>query len=134
MPALSIATSAREELVAITREVQDLVGAQGWDNGAVLLYCPHTTCAVTVNEQADPDVARDISVNLSRFIPRHGDYRHAEGNSDAHIKSSLVGCEQLVPLAGGRLQLGTWQGLYFCEFDGPRRRTLWVSFLPGPPG
>ncbi len=84
----------------------------------------------TINEGADPDVVRDIVVNLRRLVPHHGDYHHAEGNSDAHIKSSMFGCDQLVIVEGGELQLGTWQKIYFCEFDGPRSRKLWVKFLP----
>ncbi len=129
MESLSIRTSQREELATITSQVQDIVTRKGWQDGAVLLYCPHTTGAVTVNEDADPSVKRDITANLAKLIPRRGDYRHAEGNSDAHIKSSLFGCEQLLIVENGKLQLGTWQGVFFCEFDGPRKRTLWVQWL-----
>lgn len=131
MESIQIKTSRREELVNITSELQALVKARGWDAGCLLVYCPHTTGAVTVNEAADPSVMRDISVNLSRFIPRQGDYRHMEGNSDAHIKSSLVGNEQWLILENGSIQLGTWQGVFFCEFDGPRTRKVWVKFLAG---
>ena len=97
----------------------------------MLLYCPHTTGAVTINEGADPDVVRDINVNMNKLVPFRGDYHHAEGNSDAHIKSSLFGCEQMVIIEGGNIQLGTWQKIYFCEFDGPRSRKLWAKWLPG---
>lgn len=130
MEQMSVITREREELLDITGGVQKLIREQGWGSGAVLLYCPHTTGAVTVNEGADPDVVRDIVVNLRKLVPHRGDYRHAEGNSDAHIKSSMFGCEQLIIVEGGALQLGTWQKIYFCEFDGPRSRKLWVKWLP----
>ncbi len=130
METLRIRTRSREELVDITSEIKTLVREQGWQDGVLLLYCPHTTGAVTVNEAADPSVVRDIVVNLSRLVPRQGDYRHAEGNSDAHIKSSLFGCEQALIIEGGAVQLGTWQGIFFCEFDGPRTRKLWAKWLP----
>ena len=129
MQSLQIRTGEREEMLDITGAVQKLVREQGWSDGAVLLYCPHTTGAVTINEGADPDVVRDIVTHLRARIPRSGDYRHAEGNSDAHIKSSLFGAGQLVIVSGGGLQLGTWQKIFFCEFDGPRTRKLWVQWL-----
>jgi len=128
---LSVTTSKREEMRDVTAEVRRVAREQGWQNGAVLLHCPHTTGAVTINEGADPDVQRDIVTTLRALIPHHGDYHHAEGNSDAHLKSSLVGCGQLVILENGELMLGTWQRIFFCEFDGPRSRKLWVQFLPG---
>lgn len=130
MEQLSVSTSEREQLLDITGQVQKLVRERGWQTGAVLLYCPHTTGAVTINEGADPAVARDIVVNMRKLVPHSGDYRHMEGNSDAHIKSSMFGCDQLVIVEDGQLQLGTWQKVYFCEFDGPRSRKLWVTFLP----
>lgn len=129
MLTLSIQTNAREQLVDITRQVQNAVTAQGWTDGALLLYCPHTTGAVTVNEGADPDVSRDVVVNLRKLIPHKGDYMHREGNSDAHIKSSLFGCEQMIIIEDGKVQMGTWQVIYFCEFDGPRTRNLWIKWL-----
>lgn len=129
MENLVIPTQSREELVNITSAVQDKVRARGWADGALLLWCPHTTGAVTVNEGADPDVMRDIVVNMRKLVPHRGDYRHAEGNSDAHIKSSMFGCDQMVIVEDGRLQLGTWQSIYFCEFDGPRTRKLWLKWL-----
>jgi secondary thiamine-phosphate synthase enzyme len=131
MEILQIRTHDREAMVDITNELRKLIHANGWSDGALLLYCPHTTGAVTVNEGADPDVVRDILVNMRKLVPHTGDYHHAEGNSDAHIKSSLFGCEQMVIVEGGNIQLGTWQKIYFCEFDGPRSRKLWVKFLPG---
>ncbi|MGE4193873.1 MAG: secondary thiamine-phosphate synthase enzyme YjbQ [Pseudodesulfovibrio sp.] len=129
MEILEIRTHEREELADITGAVRRMISANGWSDGALLLYCPHTTGAVTVNEGADPDVVRDIVVNMRKLVPHRGDYRHAEGNSDAHIKSSLFGCDQTVIVEGGNLMLGTWQKIYFCEFDGPRTRKLWVKWL-----
>ena len=131
MEVLQIQTVDHGELHDITPAVRKVVHENGWSDGALLLYCPHTTGAVTVNEGADPDVVRDILVNMRKLVPHRGDYLHAEGNSDAHIKSSLFGCEQLVIVEGGVVQLGTWQKIYFCEFDGPRARKLWVKFLAG---
>lgn len=130
MEQLQVATGKREELRDITGQVQQLVADHGWDEGALLLWCPHTTGALTVNEAADPDVARDIVVNMATLVPHTGDYRHAEGNSDAHIKCSLFGPGLTLIVSGGRVQLGTWQGVYFCEFDGPRSRKLWAQWLP----
>ena len=129
METLHITTNAREELIDITGQVRRLVREQQWESGAVLLYSPHTTSAVTVNEGADPDVQRDIEVNLRKLVPQRGDYRHAEGNSDAHIKTSLVGPDQLLIVEGSDVRLGTWQRIFFCEFDGPRERKLWVKWL-----
>lgn len=130
MEELSVRTSKRMELVDITGEIKGLVKDNGWKDGAVVLWCPHTTGAVTVNENADPSVVRDILVNTAKLVPENGDYNHAEGNSDAHIKSSLVGASLTCLVSGGKVMLGTWQGLFFCEFDGPRTRKLWVQFLP----
>ena len=127
---ISLKSSTREELVDITAELGRIIADHGWEEGALLVYCPHTTGAVTVNEGADPDVARDIVVTLKRLIPQRGDYRHAEGNSDAHLKTSLTGPDQLLVVSDGKLRLGTWQRVFFCEFDGPRTRRLWVQFLP----
>lgn len=129
MEKISIQTGSREELLDITRAVQSLVASKGWAEGVLLLWCPHTTGAVTVNENADPDVARDIVVNMKKLVPRSGDYSHAEGNSDAHIKMSLFGPGLPLIVSEGRVQLGTWQGIYFCEWDGPRTRKLWLQFV-----
>ena len=126
---LQVHTHDREMMLDVTSDVRKVVRDNGWMDGALLLYCPHTTGAVTVNEGADPDVVRDILVNMRKLVPHHGDYRHAEGNSDAHIKSSMFGCEQMVIVEGGIIQLGTWQKIYFCEFDGPRTRNLWVKWM-----
>lgn len=129
METMQIQTHEHEEMLDITGAVQKLIRENDWGTGAVLLHCPHTTGAVTINEGADPDVVRDIIVNLRKLVPHRGDYRHAEGNSDAHIKSSMFGCDQMVIVESSALQLGTWQKIYFCEFDGPRSRKLWVQWL-----
>lgn len=127
MQEFTVATDAHAQLVRITSEVQDAVAALGVRDGAVLVHVPHTTAAVTVNEGADPDVAADLLRRLDAFVPwRDPADRHDEGNSAAHLKSSLVGCSCLLPVAGGRLVLGTWQAVFFCEFDGPRRRRVQV--------
>ncbi|MEL7666923.1 MAG: secondary thiamine-phosphate synthase enzyme YjbQ [Actinomycetota bacterium] len=121
-----IQTHRREQMVEITREIADVVTASGIAEGRVLVFCPHTTAAVTLNEAADPDVRTDILTGLSRLAPEDGGWRHVEGNSDAHIKASLMGASIDIPVFGGQLALGAWQGAYLCEFDGPRRRTLVV--------
>ena len=125
----SVRTSSRTTFVNITRDVQRAVDELGVADGAVLVYCPHTTAAITINESADPDVARDIDSKLGRLVPHADGYRHSEGNSDAHVKSSLVGSPETVLVEGGALVLGTWQGVFFCEFDGPRTRTVIVGAL-----
>ncbi len=125
----SVRTSSRTTLVNITHDVERAVDELGVTDGAVLVYCPHTTAAITINESADPDVARDIDSKLGRLVPHSDGYRHSEGNSDAHVKSSLVGCSETVLVEGGALVLGTWQGVFFCEFDGPRTRTVIVGAL-----
>jgi secondary thiamine-phosphate synthase enzyme len=126
---LSVRTRSRTCCVDITGEVRKAVADLGITDGAVLIYVPHTTAAVTINESADPDVARDVGEKLSELVPATGDYRHSEGNSDAHVKSSLVGCSETVLVRGGDLLLGTWQGVFFCEFDGPRTRSVVVGAL-----
>jgi len=126
-----IRTGRRVELVDVTAQVQSAVAACGARDGAVLVYVPHTTAGVTINEDADPSVRVDLAMALERLVPRDLPFTHAEGNSDAHVKASLVGSSVLVPLADGRLRLGTWQGIYFAEFDGPRHRHVLVSVLAG---
>jgi len=121
-----IQTQRREQMVEITREVSEAVTASGVTEGRVMVFCQHTTAAVTINEAADPDVQVDMLAGLSRLVPEDGGWRHVEGNSDAHIKSSLVGVSVDIPIVGGRMALGPWQGVYLCEFDGPRRRSLAV--------
>jgi len=125
----SVRTPGRTSLVDVTSQVRDAVRELGVSEGAVLVYVPHTTAAVTINESADPDVATDIDATLSHLVPHQGPYRHAEGNSDGHVKSSLVGCSETLLVAGGDLVLGTWQGVFFCEFDGPRTRKVHVGVL-----
>ncbi len=128
---LDVRTSRREEFVDVTRLVAEAVESLGVAAGAALIFCPHTTAAVTINENADPDVLTDLVAGLERVAPRTAGYRHSEGNSDGHIKSSLVGPSVLVPIEEGRLVLGRWQGIYLAEFDGPRTRWLSVTVLPG---
>lgn len=125
----TVRTSSRTTLVNITGDVQRAVEELGVTDGAVLVYCPHTTGAITINESADPDVVRDIDSKLGRMCPHSDGYHHAEGNSDAHVKSSMVGCSETVLVESGALVLGTWQGVFFCEFDGPRTRTVMVGAL-----
>ncbi len=130
METLTITTRARCELVDITHHVQQLLLQQkDWHKGALLLYSPHTTCGLTINEGADPDVARDMTTFFSAMVPEHHNFRHAEGNSDAHIKTSLFGPSLMLIVEDGRVQLGTWQHIYLCEGDGPRTRKIWVQFL-----
>ncbi len=127
MESFSVRTSARTEFVDITSRVQDAVAATGVEDGVCTVFVPHTTAGVTINENADPSVTRDILKELNKIVPFENDYTHMEGNSAAHIKSSLVGCSSTVIVRSGRLALGTWQGIYFCEFDGPRSRQVWVT-------
>lgn len=126
---LEIKTTERTQSLDITNQLEQKIQEIGLKEGAVLLFSPHTTAAVTINENADPDVQKDILLALDRLVPRHGAYRHAEGNSDAHIKTSLIGSSLIVPVQAGRLKLGTWQGVLFLEFDGPRTRRLWIRPL-----
>ncbi|MBC7220320.1 YjbQ family protein [Candidatus Bipolaricaulota bacterium] len=122
---IPIRTQAHEEILDITAPVGDAVHALGITDGAVLLFCPHTTAALTVNEAADPDVRADVGAALAKLVPNLP-FRHAEGNSPAHVRSALVGPSLLLPVLAGELVLGTWQGIYFCEFDGPRQRRVWA--------
>jgi secondary thiamine-phosphate synthase enzyme len=122
----ALRTKAREELIDITRTVEEDVRSSGIKEGLCVVYVPHTTAAVTINEDADPSVREDILRQLKNLAPRKGEYSHLEGNSDAHIKSSLIGASQVIPIHDGRLMLGTWQGVFFCEFDGPRDRCFYV--------
>jgi secondary thiamine-phosphate synthase enzyme len=131
METLELRTPRREALVRITPALTDLIAAKGWQDGAVVVFCPHTTAGLTVNEDADPDVATDMVMAMGRLVPRDAGYRHAEGNSDAHVKTTLVGPSLTLIVSGGRLQLGTWQGVYLCEWDGPRTRKVWVQWLKG---
>ncbi len=122
---ISIRTDKRSQMVDITDNVATLIGQTGITDGQVIAYCPHTTGAITINENADPDVIHDLLLTFDELFPKERQgYRHVEGNSDAHCKSSLVGTSEQVLIKEGRLVLGTWQGLYFCEFDGPRTRRV----------
>lgn len=131
MTTLDIVSRHQVEMIDITAEVRRAIAASGVDAGLALLQVPHTTAAVTINENADPDVVRDITMELNKVIPFEDRYRHGEGNSAAHIKSSLVGAGELLIVEGGAPVLGTWQGIYFCEFDGPRHRKLHIKVLAG---
>lgn len=121
----------REELQPVTRQVADAVENAGVTEGICVVFCPHTTAAVTINENADPDVASDLLIALERAFPSHAAFRHMEGNSAAHAKAMATGSSVTIPIRGGRLALGRWQGVYFCEFDGPRSREFWVQIIPG---
>jgi secondary thiamine-phosphate synthase enzyme len=127
MKVLSVNTGGRTEFVNITARVAEAARELGLREGALTVFVPHTTAGVTINENADPDVMRDITIALDRLVPWRGDYQHSEGNSAAHIKASLMGSSVRVLVSAGRLQLGTWQGVFFCEFDGPRQREVWVG-------
>jgi secondary thiamine-phosphate synthase enzyme len=129
MKSLELRTRQREQFVEITSEVQQFVREEGLRSGAVVVYVPHTTAGCTINENADPDVVRDMLAEMGKFVPYQSDYRHAEGNSDSHIKASMMGASQLILVEEGRLVLGRWQGVYFCEFDGPRSRFVNLKVL-----
>ena len=116
-----------EEMVAITRRVQQAVEESGVQNGICMVYCPHTTAAITVNENTDPDVQHDMLLGLNAAFPDRREFRHFEGNSAAHLKASVIGPSVSVPVRGGRLDMGHWQGIFFCEFDGPRHRRFTVT-------
>jgi secondary thiamine-phosphate synthase enzyme len=128
---LTVKTHAQTELVDITAEVERRVAESGVQQGLCLVYVPHTTAGVTINENADPSVRLDLLMVLNQIVPWRADYRHLEGNSPAHVKSTLVGSSQTIAIAGGRLVLGTWQGVFFCEFDGPRSRKVHVRIIEG---
>ena len=128
METLSVKTHRRNDMIDVTRQVSEIVAKSGITDGMVTVFAPHTTAGVTINENADPDVVHDVLMTLAELAPQdRPGYRHMEGNSDAHVKSSMVGCSASVMVEDGRLCLGTWQGIYFCEFDGPRSRQLMVK-------
>jgi len=128
---LSLHSRSREEFIKLDAQVEKAVAESGVKEGVCYVYVPHTTAGVTVNEGADPTVAADILARLTQLVPRDAGYAHAEGNADSHIKATLVGAMAVVPVTGGRLALGTWQSLFFCEFDGPRQRRVQVRVLEG---
>jgi secondary thiamine-phosphate synthase enzyme len=124
-----VKTSAQTEFVDVTHSVQEVVKKAGVENGICIIFIPHTTAAITINENADPSVVQDILMELNKIVPFKDQYHHREGNSPAHIKASLVGCSQTVFIESGKLALGTWQGIFFCEFDGPRSRKVYVKVI-----
>ena len=130
MNELTVRTSEREQMIDVTSQVQQIVTDSGVESGYAFCFVPHTTAAITINENADPDVTRDILYKLNKEIPQSDGYHHGEGNSDAHVKATLVGASEQVLVDNGRLVLGRWQALYFCEFDGPRNRKLIVRIVP----
>ncbi len=127
----SVRTSERVELVDITGLVQQIVTKSGVKNGVCSVYVPHTTAGVTINENADPSIKHDILMELTKIVPFNDNYQHGEGNSAAHIKASIVGASVEIIIEDGNLALGTWQGIYFCEFDGPRNRKVYVKIIKG---
>jgi secondary thiamine-phosphate synthase enzyme len=128
---LTVSTVRRTQFVPISRQIAELVEHHGWQDGIVTLFVPHTTAGITINENADPDVARDMEWFSDQLIPQSPRFRHAEGNSDAHLKASFYGSSLQVIVRDGRMWLGTWQGIYFCEFDGPRQRKVYAAFVAG---
>ena len=127
MKSLELQTHRRTEFIDITQEIQQAVTTMGLKDGVVTVFVPHTTGGITINENADPDVMADMDGAMERMVPWSAGYAHGEGNSAAHVKASLVGSSVRVILWEGRLQLGTWQAVYFCEFDGPRTREVWIA-------
>ncbi len=130
---INVSTRSRVEFQDITPKVRDVVKSSGVESGICHVFVPHTTAGVTINEHADPSVVEDISAQLEATIPQHGNYRHAEGNAPAHIKTSLVGNSQTLLVESGKPVLGTWQGVFLCEFDGPRTRTVLIKITPDKP-
>lgn len=128
---LDVRTTQDQQFIDLTRDVQRLVEERQVSDGLVLVYVPHTTAGVTINENSDPDVVRDMIHSLNQVFPVEGDYHHYEGNSHAHIKASFMGSSCTIPIVNGQLLLGTWQGVYFCEFDGPRHRKVHVKIMKG---
>ncbi len=126
---IEIQSKNQIELIDITAEVQKAIRNAEIKNGCGMLFVPHTTAAVTINENADPDVVTDMIKTLGKMVPMHGDYRHAEGNSAAHVKTSLLGSSEMLIIEEGQAVLGRWQGIYFCEFDGPRRRRIMLRTI-----
>lgn len=131
MITLAVESRQQMEMLDITSEVRKAIRGAGIDSGLAVLFVPHTTAAVTINENADPDVVRDMLMELNKIVPFDDNYRHAEGNSAAHLKSTLVGASETLLIEKGEPVLGTWQGIYFCEFDGPRHRRLHIRIVAG---
>ena len=131
MEKIEISTREKQDFYDITPQIQALVRERGISQGVCYVFCPHTTAGLTLNENWDPDVRHDLGVALDAISPSRAAYRHGEGNSPAHVKSSLIGASQFVLIEKGKLALGRWQGIYLAEFDGPRRRQVWVQILEG---
>ena len=129
MQKILLKTSKRNELIDITSEVQVIVSNSKIKEGICLVYCPHTTASITINENSDPDVKADLLGHLEKLVPENSKFAHSEGNSDAHIKSALIGNNQVLIISDGKLQLGTWGGIFFAEFDGPRNRQAFVQLI-----
>ena len=129
MEKFTVQSSSHTSLIDITQQVRSIINESGIKNGVCYIFIPHTTAGVTINENADPDVKSDMLMEINKIIPLNDSYRHMEGNSAAHIKASLFGNSETIFLHDGRLQLGTWQGIFFCEFDGPRTRQVWVNLI-----
>ena len=129
MKTITVKTGSRTELIDITSQVQSALQDENLSDGICMLYVPHTTAGITINESADPSVRRDILMVLNQMVPWEADYRHMEGNSPAHIKTSMMGSSELIVVEKGRMVLGTWQGIFFCEFDGPRTRKLHIKLI-----
>jgi secondary thiamine-phosphate synthase enzyme len=130
MDEINIRTNVQVEMIDITKAVQSVIDEKKMESGLCIIFTPHTTAAITINENADPDVPRDIISALEKTVPKNANYKHGEGNSPAHVKSSLVGASETVLIENGKLVLGTWQSLFFCEFDGPRSRKALVKVIP----
>lgn len=128
---IRIATRRKNDWIQVTAEVREAIRASGISEGLCVVFCPHTTAGITVNENADPDVVRDLTAAMDRAFPDHPGFRHVEGNSAAHAKAMATGSSVTLPVAGGQPMLGTWQGIWFCEFDGPRQRTLQIKVIRG---
>ena len=129
MSLINISTTNRVDLIDITSQVQKAVSESHIDDGIVIVYVPHTTCGITINEGSDPDVVRDIKYQLAKLIPYQQGYHHLEGNSDSHIKTCLIGSSENIVLENGKLALGTWQSIFLCDFDGPRNRKIYIKII-----
>ena len=126
---IPVRTSAHTQMVDITGQIQKAVTESGFEDGICIIFVPHTTAAVTINENADPDVVRDFTTEINKIVPWEDGYHHFEGNSAAHLKSSMIGFSEQIIVENGRLVLGTWQGIYFCEYDGPRNRNVLIKMI-----
>ncbi len=129
MEKFAVSSSQQTQIIDITAQLQSIVSSNGIREGVCHVFIPHTTAGITINENADPDVKADILMEINKIVPFQDNYRHMEGNSAAHIKASLFGSSQVILIQNGRIQLGTWQGVFFCEFDGPRSRNVWVNLI-----